>query len=254
MAATYPAPSFARETLVLIPALNEAESLANTLEHWRNAGFSTLRVVDNGSTDSTAEVAHQSGAECVREPRRGYGRACLTGLEDWPEACQWVLFSAADGSDRWSGKMTPPWEEAVASGCQLILGDRVSHPEGRRHLKPSQRMGSLVFEACAWLGWGCRFRDMGSLRLLHRDLYRSLQLQDEAFGWNVEMQIKAVEQGARIREIPVPYYQRLAGESKISGDWMGSVRAARGILGMTWKLFQTRHARRGPLPPTQAEN
>lgn len=238
-------PSFLAHACVVIPALNEAECAGDTVRQWRALGPARVRVVDNGSTDTTADMARAAGAEVMSEPRRGYGAAAWRGLQEWPEDCEWVLFSSADGSDRLSVEELGAWQGAAQQGADLIIGERVSLAASRAELKWIQRLGNRVTCAALALGWGRRFRDMGSLRLARRDALVALGLADRAFGWNVEMQVRAIEAGWRIVELPVRYFPRAAGKSKISGSWSGTVRAGRGIvrmLAMLWMLRRTRGA------------
>jgi glycosyltransferase involved in cell wall biosynthesis len=225
---------------VLIPAWNEAACVAATVARWRALGMRRVRVVDNGSTDATAAAARAAGAEVVAEPRRGYGAAAWRGLQDWPADCAWALFSSADGSDRLGPAELPAWQAAVDAGADLVLGDRVTRPESRRALKPVQRLGNALQCAVIAAGWGRRFRDMASLRLVRRAAFDRLRLADRAFGWNVEMQVRALELGLRCVELPVTFHPRTAGESKISGNWLGTWRAGEGILRMLLQLARLR--------------
>lgn len=232
--------SFLHRTLVVIPALNEALCVAETVRAWRILGAAHVRVVDNGSTDGTSEVARDAGAETVLEPRRGYGAAAWRGLQQSPPDVEWILFSSADGSDQLTAQDIVAWQQAVDDECDLIIGDRVTPAASREHLKAVQSFGNRL---CCWLialGWRRRFADMGSLRLAHRAALEQLDLQDRGFGWNVEMQVRAIERGMKMIELPVAYHPRRAGQSKISGNWLGTVRAARGILAMIFKLWRTR--------------
>lgn len=234
---------FLQHTLVLIPALNEAETVRATVTRWRELGVRRVRVVDNGSTDGTAGVAEAAGAEVLGEPCRGYGAAAWRGLQDWPVDCVWVLFSSADGSDRLMADELAGWQAAVDAGADLVLGDRTSRPAARRQLKPVQRFGNWLQCAVIAAGWGRRFRDMASLRLVRHGTLARLNLRDRAFGWNVEMQVRALESGLKCVEVPVDYFPRAAGESKISGSLAGTWRAGLGIvrmLGRLWSLHRRR--------------
>src|SRR3954464_1184583 len=205
-----PACTFLSRTMVLIPALNEAEAVRETIQFWREMGAAMVRVVDNGSTDRTAEIAAEAGAEVLQEPKRGYGAACWTALQRIPSDIQWILFSSADGSDRLDAQELEQWEREIAKATDFILGDRFSRPEAREHLKWVQRFGNRL---CCWLiylGWGKRFKDMGSLRLVRASVLRDLNLKDRGFGWNIEMQVRAIELGVRIAELPVRYFPRVA--------------------------------------------
>jgi glycosyltransferase involved in cell wall biosynthesis len=226
-----------RDTSVVIPALNEASCIAQTAAAWRALGLGGICVVDNGSQDDTGRVAREAGAGVVVEARRGYGAAAWRGLQSLPAAAEWVLFSSADGSDRLSPDQLGPWNEAVDSGADFVIGERLTLREARDHLKATQRLGNALTCWLIWIGWGRRFRDMGSLRLCRRAALEALQLEDRAFGWNVEMQVRALELGFRIVEVPVRYFPRASGRSKISGSLKGTLRAGAGILGITARLW-----------------
>ena len=232
---------FLSRTVVLIPALNEADCVAATVQEWLALGAAQVRVIDNGSTDGTPQRAAAAGAVVLHESQRGYGAAVWRGLQDWPSECTWALFSSADGSDRLTPPDLPSWQQSVEAGADLVIGDRTALASARRSLKPTQRLGNWLCVVLIARGWGRRFRDMGSLRLVRRSALERMHLRDRAFGWNCEMQVRALELGLRIVELPVPYYPRRAGESKISGNLGGILRAGRGIL---WTLFYLRQLRR----------
>ncbi|MFV1994084.1 MAG: glycosyltransferase [Verrucomicrobiales bacterium] len=232
---------FLRRTVVVMPALDEEDSVADALRHWKDDWkLPVVRVIDNGSVDQTAERARAAGAEVIREPRRGYGAAAWTGVQDLPANAQWILFASADGSDYLDPRSAAAFQAAVDSGAGLVVGNRLARPQSRRHLSPVQRFGNGL---CCFLirwGWGTRFRDMGSLRLIHRDVLKMLELQDRAFGWNIEMQIRAIECGVCAHEVPVGYRPRTAGEGKISGNVAGVARAGRDILLMLGTFYLRR--------------
>jgi glycosyltransferase involved in cell wall biosynthesis len=225
-------PPFLRQTVVVIPALNEAACVAATVESWRVLGAARVRVVDNGSTDDTAVVAKRAGAEVLSEPLRGYGAAVWRGLQNWPEGMNWVLFSSADGSDRLFSEDLVAWQGAADSEALLIVGDRMTISASRSHLNLTQRLGNWMTCQVIRVHWGHRFHDMGSLRLVRHAALMQLGLVDRGFGWNVEMQIRAIEHGWRIIELPVRYCPRVSGESKISGSFAGTLRAGHGIVRM----------------------
>jgi len=231
---------FLQHTVVVMPALNESACVVATVADWLAAGAARVRVVDNGSTDDTAQVARAAGAEVLSEKQRGYGAAAWRGLQDWPSGMIWVLFSSADGSDQLSPSEVDEWQVAVDGGADLIIGDRVRDRESRSELKGIQRFGNWITCQAIRLGWGRRFNDMGSLRLVRHKSLMSLGLNDRAFGWNVEMQVRALQSHWNIVELPVRYSPRRAGESKISGSLAGSWRAGRGILRMLALLWMLR--------------
>jgi hypothetical protein len=233
-------PKFLARTVVVIPALNEALCVADTVHYWRSRGAPLVRVVDNGSTDDTAQRARAAGAEVCVERQRGYGAAAWAGTREVPTEIEWIMFSSADGSDRLDAAAAAGFQAAVERGAMLVLGERVSRVDSRRLLTPTQRCGNDLCCALIRLGWGRHFRDMASLRLVQRDAFERLALRDRAFGWNVEMQVRALEQHMRIAEVPVDFHARVAGESKISGNVAGIFRAGWGILTMVGKLYVRR--------------
>jgi glycosyltransferase involved in cell wall biosynthesis len=185
-------------------------------------------VVDNGSTDRTAQVAAAYGALVVSEPVAGYGRACLAGLaclrNNPPDI---VAFVDADGSDELA--RLPDLIAPVAVGeADLVLGRRV--PDERKALSFQQRSGHVLATGLIRLFWKHRFRDLGPMRVISWSALNQLNMADQAFGWTVEMQVRALRHGLRIWEIDVPYHRRSAGESKISRTITGTVRAGSTIL------------------------
>ena len=247
--------NFLMRTAVIIPALNEAPCIGQTVFQWRKRRVGLVRVVDNDSSDETAALAAKAGAEVVGESQRGYGAAAWTGTRRLPADIVWLLFSSADGSDRLDGDDAAAFQAAIDRGAVLVLGERVSRPASRRRLTPMQRFGNALGCALIALGWAHRFRDMASLCVIRRDVFEQLELRDRAFGWNVEMQVRALERGLRIAEVPVTFFTRIAGESKISGNLAGVVRAGWGILSMVAKLRCTRPAvPRSQFEPQSAAN
>lgn len=238
-----PLHSFLQHTVVLIPALNEAEVIDSTVKKWFAIGVHSVRVIDNGSTDRTARIAQDSGATVIHEPRRGYGAAAWTGCQNLPPEARWILFTAADASDIFEPDEIALWQQGVDEGAELILGNRLATTDARQHLKWPQRLGSQIFHHVVRWGWNISFQDMGSRRLLSTKAWPRLQLEDRGFGWNVEMQIRAVECRLKILEIPCRYQPRRAGKSKISGNLSGSIRAGTAILTTLWRLWFTRHRR-----------
>lgn len=223
---------------VIIPALDEEATIGAVVAGLRALGLARIRVVDNGSRDRTAERARAAGAEVVAESRRGYGQACWTGSAGLPDEVEWLLFADADGSDV-PEDVTRLLEEA-AGGADFVLGDRRATPSGRAVMTPVQRFGNALATALIRLGWGRSYRDLGPLRAVRRSTYERIAMEDRGFGWTIEMQVRAVEIGARIVELPVGYSRRKGGKSKISGTVKGSAQAGAIILGTLGKLWLRR--------------
>jgi hypothetical protein len=218
-------------TAIIIPALDEAASVGGVVAGLRDAGIAGLRqiiVVDNGSTDGTADAARAAGALVVCEAERGYGAACLAGIAALPADIDIVLFADADASDIPADAVR--LVAAVARGqAALVIGSRMlGHIEPGAMTWP-QRFGNWLAPALIGLIWGVRVTDLGPLRAIRRDALEQLQMEDRNFGWTIEMQVRAAKCGIEMIELPVRYRQRI-GISKISGTISGVVRAATKIL------------------------
>ncbi len=223
------------DVLVIIPVLNEAETIAGVINSLQQQGLSQICVVDNGSCDRTADIATNAGAIVISEPRKGYGQACWSGLQT-PEAVQaeWILFCDGDGSDDLSQL---PDLLALRAEYALVLGNRRGTQQGRSQLTPVQNFGNWLATWLLKLGWGVRYDDLGPLRLIRKSALDQLEMRDRGFGWTIEMQAKAAEAGFNICELPVNYRPRQGGKSKISGTVMGSVKAGRVILTTLAQLY-----------------
>jgi glycosyltransferase involved in cell wall biosynthesis len=231
-------PAIPAQVVVVIPALNEEASLPRVIAHLHKLGLNRIRVVDNGSHDRTAEVAKQSGTEVIDEPRRGYGQACWTGCENLPPETEWILFCNADGSD--DIERVPELMQATDEEVELVLGTRTTGDDGHDHLTPSQRFGNKLATTLLCLLWGARYADLGPLRLISRRAFERLNMQDRGFGWTVEMQVRAAEEGLKICQVPVRNFPRSAGVSKISGTVKGSIQAGTIILSTLVALWLKR--------------
>ncbi len=224
--------------VVIIPALNEQESLPLVLGDLPQVG--QVIVVDNGSTDATADVAQRCGATVVPETQRGYGSACLCGLatvrvqiERGQDAPRVVVFLDADYSDH--PELLPRLVAPVLSGdADFVLGSRLLGQRESGAMPPQSVFGNKLACFLMRLLFGLRYTDLGPFRAIEYSALESLNMEDENFGWTIEMQIKAGRAGLQTREIPVPYRCRV-GTSKISGTVMGSVKAGTKILYMIAK-------------------
>ena len=214
-------------TSVVIPALDEADSIAELLASI--PPVDRVLVVDNGSTDRTAEIARQHGAQVVYEPRRGYGSAIQAGMAALTQAPPEILVILdADRAD-------PPeclpqlCDPILRNEADFVLSDRTRTADPGALSLP-QRAGNALAVRLMARATGYRYRDMGPFRAIRWRALVALEMRDPTWGWNVEMQMKAVHHGLRIREIPLPYRARTAGHSKISGTVVGVARAGTRIL------------------------
>lgn len=218
--------------VIIVPALNEEGSVRQVVEAMRKAAGSLLLaviVVDNGSTDSTAEQARLGGAQTVHEPQRGYGAACLTGIAAAPAAADAFVFVDADGSDD-PADLPSLLEPLLRQEADLVIGSRVLGRIDSGAMSWPQRFGNWLAPFLIRLFWGVRFSDLGPFRAISRSALTRLAMEDQDFGWTVEMQIKAAKHGLRCVERPARYRKRLAGRSKISGTLNGVTKAGGKIL------------------------
>lgn len=219
--------------VVIIPALNEEESLPRVLADLPHRV--AVVVVDNGSTDATAEVARRGGATVLQEPVRGYGSACLRGLlhveqtvRAGSSAPRVIVFLDADYSDH--PELLPSLVEPILGGrSDLVLGSRMLGKREPRAMPPQAAFGNRLACFLMWLLFGATYTDLGPFRAIDYSALKQLGMRDRGFGWTVEMQIKAARQRLRTLEIPVPYRRRI-GKSKISGTVLGTIRAGYTIL------------------------
>lgn len=212
---------------VLIPALDEEQAIAQVLAAIPPGLAQEVVVVDNGSTDRTAEVARSLGARVVSEPRRGYGQACLSGLAALGPV-EIVVFLDGDYSD-FPEEMPALLEPILRGEADLVIGSRVLGEREAGALLPQQRLGNALATWLIRLFFGVRYTDLGPFRAIRTEALDRLRMQDRNYGWTVEMQVKAARAGLRLAEVPVRYRRRL-GTSKISGTLKGTLKAGHKII------------------------
>jgi len=216
------------KVLLIIPALNEAESIGPLLAEVNREVVDGIVVADNGSSDGTAERAAAGGAIVVHEARRGYGSACLGAIREGPEA-DILVFMDGDGSD------DPHEIEMLLAAlldfeADLAIGSRVLGEAEKGALTPVQRFGNRLTCSLVRLFWSVHYTDLGPFRAIRRTAYDRLTMSDPDFGWTIEMQVKAAQQQLPLVEIPVTCRVRRAGRSKVSGTFLGSLSAGNKIL------------------------
>ena len=208
------------KSCLVIPALNEAAVIGDVVRRVPAGVVAEVLVVDNGSTDDTGAVAARAGSRVVVEARRGYGAACWAGVEALTPDTTVAAFLDGDGSQR-PEELPRVLAPVLAGEADLVLGVRRMSGTHPLHASLGTR---LVAALVAWR-FGVRLRDLGPFRAIRVDLLRRLDMRDRAFGWPVEMVVKAAALGARIVEVDVTHASRQGGRSKVSGTVRGSVKA-----------------------------
>jgi glycosyltransferase involved in cell wall biosynthesis len=230
------------KVVAIIPALDEEKAIGRVVDGLNQLSLHCdgedqtivdhIIVCDNGSTDKTAEVAESQGAIVVKEPRMGYGQACLTAIEALPD-CDIVLF--VDGDDSCQITDAIPMLEGISQGLDVAIGSRVLGTMQPGALTIPQRFGNwLAAKLIHWF-WEYKISDLGPFRAIRTQTLKRISMQDKAFGWTVEMQIKAIQYGYAMSEFPADSKVRI-GQSKISGTVKGTIGAGKGILGTIFKL------------------
>ncbi|MGE0821256.1 MAG: glycosyltransferase family 2 protein [Candidatus Binatia bacterium] len=220
---------------VLIPALNEETTLPRVLADIPRTAVHEVVVVDNGSTDRTAVVARAAGATILSENRRGYGWACLTGIDylrDHPPDI--LVFLDGDYSDH-PDELVQVIHPIVNEEYDLVIGSRTKGEAEPGALFLQARFGNaLATWLIRWL-YGFSYTDLGPFRAIRFRELLALGMTDKTYGWTVEMQIKALRHGLRVTEVPVRYRKRGGGVSKVSGTIKGTILAGYKIL---WTVFR----------------
>jgi len=231
---------------VIIPTHNEAQAIGRVLADLPSNLVTEVIVVDSNSNDGTPEIAANMGARVVREPRRGYGRACLTGLAaaDFPDI---VVFLDGDYSDRPS-ELPILLAPIIEGRADITLGSRLQERRSTGAWPWHQMFGNRLAASLIKLLYGLEISDLGPFRAGRADVLRALALEETTYGWAVEMILKGALAGFRVVEVPVSYYPRI-GTSKISGTLRGTVGAAWFILSLIVRYY-FRHRRSGS--PRQA--
>lgn len=235
---------------VIIPARDEAQAIKKVITGlWALKDAKGIKIIDdivvcdNGSTDKTAEISQKAGAQVVSQSRPGYGIACLTALAETKRA-DILLF--IDGDNAFRAQQAIPLIDSIAKGADLSIGSRKLGFAEKHALTIPQRFGNNLASSLIRIIWGETVTDLGPFRAVSQQALQRLAMEDETYGWTIEMQIKAIQLDMTIEEHPVDTYRRL-GHSKISGTIKGTIGAGIGILSMVfllrWRQFiqSTKH-------------
>jgi glycosyltransferase involved in cell wall biosynthesis len=224
---------------VIIPALNEAESIGHVVASMPWSLIAECIVVDNGSTDGTAKIAREAGARVVTSPR-GYGSACKAGSDAALPSSDLLVYMDGDGSDIIDD--LPQLISPIINGeADFVIASRIRGQREPGSMLPSQVFAGHLVGTLLRIFQGVRYTDMGPFRAIRRSSLERLNMSELTYGWNLQMQIRAAQHNLRILEIPVNYRRRIGGTSKVSGNFSASINAAARILTV---LFRTGLSRR----------
>jgi len=233
------APEDSRLT-VIIPALDEQDSIGRVIDAIPADLQAEVIVVDNGSTDRTAQIAAERGARVVSQPERGYGAACLAGLAALREA-DVVAFLDADFSD--DPALLPELVGPILEGrADFVVGSRMLGEREPGALPPHSRFGNWLAGLILTHLYRQPATDLGPFRAIRRSALERLQMRDRGYGWTIEMQAKAARLRLPTVEVPVTYRKRI-GRSKITGSLVPSVKAGVVILSTAFRLLRWRPSR-----------
>ena len=228
---------------VIIPALNEAEPIAAVVHEVAATKIpADVIVVDNGSTDRTAERARNAGARVVSEPVPGYGRACLAGIRALSPESGIIVFLDGDGSD--CPELMNQLVDPIAAGTHdFVIGSRTRGQREPGSMNFQQILAGRIAGRILRLLYGVRYTDMCPFRAIRRTALEKLGMREQTYGWNLEMQMKAARVGLRILEIPVNHRRRAGGESKVSGTLRGTFIAGARIIATLLRIATERKPR-----------
>jgi glycosyltransferase involved in cell wall biosynthesis len=228
---------------VIIPALNEEEPIAGVVHEVAATKIpADIIVVDNGSTDRTAERARDAGARVVSEPVPGYGRACMAGIRALSPESDIIVFLDGDGSDcpEFMNQLVDP----IAAGTHdFVIGSRTRGQREPGSMNFRQIAAGRIAGRIMRLLYGVRYTDMCPFHGIRRDTLEKLGMREQTYGWNLEMQMKAARGGLRILEIPVNHRRRAGGESKVSGTLRGTFVAGARIIATLLRIATERKPR-----------
>jgi glycosyltransferase involved in cell wall biosynthesis len=244
-------PSGPKIVSVIIPCLNEEEAIGSVVQELWAQQVDEILVVDNGSADATFAKASAAGARTVSQPIKGYGLACVTGLQNVRSDAEIVCFLDGDGSD------VPGYLRAIVTpiaedDADFVMGSRIRGKRERGSMTAQQIIAGRLAGVLLKLVYGVRFSDMSPFRAMRKNRLLALGMTETTFGWNLEMQMRVASGRMRILEIPVDHRCRRGGVSKVSGNLIAGLQAASKItstfLRLAFSLRASAPAKASSLP------
>jgi glycosyltransferase involved in cell wall biosynthesis len=222
---------------VVIPTLNEAESIGAAIAALPRHLIDDVIVADGGSTDGTPQIARGAGARVIAVGK-GYGRACLAGAEA-AGAADVLVFMDGDGADDPSA-IEDMISALRSGGYDFVIGSRTRGKREASSMAAHQVLAGILMGALIWVVYGVRFTDMAAFRAIYRATLLQLGMREMTYGWNLEMQMRAARAGLRILELPVGYRRRSGGQSKVAGNLRGSIKASARIIATFFRVAMGR--------------
>lgn len=216
---------------VVLPCLDEEEAIADLVREILAQQVDLVIVVDNGSKDRTAERAREAGVQVVSEPERGYGRACAAGLAAVPPHIDIVCYMDGDGSDV-PACIPAVVRPIVENAADFVMGSRLRGTREPGSMTMQQIVAGWLAGLLLRLAYRVRFTDMSPFRAMRVDRLRALNMTEQTYGWNLEMQMRVAAAGLRVLEVPVDHRCRRGGVSKVSGNFVAGLQAG-------WKIAST---------------
>jgi glycosyltransferase involved in cell wall biosynthesis len=233
---------------VIIPVLNEEDSIGAVIDSLRREGIDEIIVADGGSRDRTVGIAEACGVRVIHGGK-GYGRACLLGAEAAGPDCRILVFMDGDGADVTSE--LPRLVAPIAAGTYdfVIASRALGKPEPGSMAWHQLAAGRLIGAIIGWTS-GQHYTDMCAFRAIRSDTFAALDMRETTYGWNLEMQMKAGYRRLRVLELAVPYRRRIGGQSKVAGSLRGTLKAGTRIL-MVLATIAINHQRNGEQRPDE---
>ncbi|HCQ30641.1 MAG TPA: UDP-glucose--dolichyl-phosphate glucosyltransferase [Flavobacteriales bacterium] len=224
---------------VIIPAFNEENSVGQVIKDIPKDKVSEIIVVDNNSSDQTASEAEKQGATVLREPRQGYGYACLKGMEYIHQTADRetdiIVFLDADYSD-YPEELPKVVAPIIQNSYDMVIGSRALGKKEKGSMTPQQIFGNWLATRLIRLFYKVHYTDLGPFRAIKWEALKKMEMEDKTYGWTVEMQLKAAKKGLKVSEVPVNYKKRI-GVSKVSGTVKGTIGAGYKILSWIFKYM-----------------